>query len=529
MALRTVSTAIALHQQLPSTPPKQMPLDLEQIASEGLNIALSSMQAATASSNRLPTTPPKRKYNDLKPLGKGCANVVVQGKSLCMSPVALKVTTFFNAQHERRIMNQLFFNKTPHCLPCRDLCDPRTFQAKETSASPDAPAMLVTDLIPASDLYEGFLSSSVRMESRLKNDEIITIFISLLQYLKKLSSQKIIHRDLKPRNMIYHRPSRYLTVIDTGLAVDLTRLTEKQPSGQTPNYQAPECVLGNYLAPSIDLWSAGCILFEMLTDQQLIPFDYKTPRDQQNNHLLQMIAARIGKPSSEYLKSFDSAKKYFDRNLKEFIQPLTFNLKPWKEDFIAAVEQKRFSPSEIAAWEEILSKLLTYEKRTSAAELLEHSLFSQDICFHLSLSPDVVSVGVVRACRVPSKDNEELSALDFQKPDLFIPKRSLKHCYHIPQDPENQYFILVIDQKDNLTAHKIELTQDCLIEIKAENCEVREPYKKARNDLIQKLLEESTSSSVATEGSLAIIPSSLKGKSGEESFQKTQDDIESIE
>lgn len=475
MAIRYIPAAAASSYIAPSTPPKRKGIDLEQLATEGLNIALASIPAAAASSSAPLTLSPTRtrSYSNLKPLAKGGQGAVSQALSAHQSPVACKVTSFSLARHEQHLLNTLSYHRTPHSLRCRDLCDPNTHQANENSP-PDAPAMLVTDLIPAKNLHQAFLKSSVPLENRLKRDEIITIFKSLLQYLAKLCSLKIIHRDLKPGNMIYLRSSRQLTVIDLGYAIDLKLFARSAPSGQSPDYQAPESILEDRRSLSIDLWSAGCILFEMLTDQQLIPFDYKTPRDEQNNHLLQMIAARIGKPSPEYLKKYPVAKKYFDETLTQFTHPLNTQLEPWEKVFEAAAERKQFSAEDKAAWKSMLRQLLTYTRRSTAEALLrQESIFSQDTCFHLTLmNPRVEEIRVIRANINPTNP----LAPDFSTTDLVIRKKQLvnHHCLHIPRDAEDEYFIYYKETTNSKFIQPIKLEDKCFV--KLEDAEVVVSY-----------------------------------------------------
>jgi len=77
--------------------------------------------------------------------------------------------------------------------------------------------------------------------------------------MKKL---KIIHCDLKPENIILKNPNRTaIKIIDFG-----SSCFEKEKIYtyiQSRFYRAPEIILGIPYTFAIDMWSFGCILFEL--------------------------------------------------------------------------------------------------------------------------------------------------------------------------------------------------------------------------------------------------------------------------
>lgn len=83
----------------------------------------------------------------------------------------------------------------------------------------------------------------------------------------------LVHRDLKPANLILE-PAGTVKVLDFGLAValdgnDLSKITRTGQSLGTPAYMAPEQVLAGRSGPRTDLYAVGCLLYEMLTGQQV--------------------------------------------------------------------------------------------------------------------------------------------------------------------------------------------------------------------------------------------------------------------
>ncbi|XP_044066279.1 STKc_p38 domain-containing protein isoform X1 [Siniperca chuatsi] len=106
------------------------------------------------------------------------------------------------------------------------------------------------------------------MKQRRLTDRIITyLFYQLLRGLKYIHSSGIIHRDLKPSNLAVNENCE-LKILDFGLA----RQTESEMTGYvvTRWYRAPEVIFNwMHYSQTVDVWSAACILVEMITGQVL--------------------------------------------------------------------------------------------------------------------------------------------------------------------------------------------------------------------------------------------------------------------
>lgn len=90
----------------------------------------------------------------------------------------------------------------------------------------------------------------------------------------------VMHRDLKPENIILDqtRDEERTVVVDFGLAYinegeDTGRVTREGEGVGTPDYLSPEQARGAELTPACDIYSLGCVLYEMLTARP--PFDGK--------------------------------------------------------------------------------------------------------------------------------------------------------------------------------------------------------------------------------------------------------------
>lgn len=119
---------------------------------------------------------------------------------------------------------------------------------------------------------------------RLPNNIIASIMIQTLEGLAYAHTAKgldktplnVIHRDLKPSNILIDQ-SGVLKIVDFGVAkADMNRYaTQEMTAKGTASYMAPEQVLGKKkLTFAVDVFSAGAILFELLTDERLFDGDH---------------------------------------------------------------------------------------------------------------------------------------------------------------------------------------------------------------------------------------------------------------
>lgn len=151
----------------------------------------------------------------------------------------------------------------------------------------------------------------------------------LFQLLRAISychSRRILHRDLKLQNLLVNKDGT-IKLADFGLARTMAvpvRIYTKEVV--TLWYRAPEILLGSkYYGPAVDIWSLGCIFYEMLTKRVLFPGDSEidqlfkifrilgTPTSSQWNEVTDLPYYKASFPcwpSSDFKKLLD--EKYED-------------------------------------------------------------------------------------------------------------------------------------------------------------------------------------------------------------------------
>jgi DNA-binding response OmpR family regulator len=115
-------------------------------------------------------------------------------------------------------------------------------------------------------------------------EEALRLFRELMFALGDIHEKGILHRDLKPQNLMF-RNDGSLAIVDFGIAkhIDAIDRTSHGEILGTPRYMSPEQVQGRALDLRTDIYSAGVLLYQMLTGTHL--FDGETAVEVALNHL----------------------------------------------------------------------------------------------------------------------------------------------------------------------------------------------------------------------------------------------------
>ena len=115
--------------------------------------------------------------------------------------------------------------------------------------------------------------------------------IDILLGVDYMHNHRIIHRDLKPGNILIFK-GHIAKICDFGLAKPYTRQGDQTPGVVTVTYRAPEIILcdPNY-DYKVDVWSLGCIFFELIGKKSLFNED-----SEDDGKLLKNILDNIEKP-----------------------------------------------------------------------------------------------------------------------------------------------------------------------------------------------------------------------------------------
>ncbi|XP_016398745.1 MAPK/MAK/MRK overlapping kinase-like [Sinocyclocheilus rhinocerous] len=186
-------------------------------------------------------------------------------------------------------------------------------------------------------------------ESKVKH-----YMFQLCRSLDHMHSHGIFHRDVKPENILIK--NNVLKLADFGSCRSIFSRPPHTEYISTRWYRAPECLLtdGHY-SQKMDMWSAGCVFFEILSLCPLFPG--RNELDQINK-----IHEVLGSPDITLLQKFKQSRA------------MRFDFPPRRGCGIS-----QLIPQCSAAALSLLHQMLTYdpEERVSARTALQHPCFRE--------------------------------------------------------------------------------------------------------------------------------------------------------
>jgi serine/threonine-protein kinase len=198
---------------------------------------------------------------------------------------------------EHRELGRRFVAKVIHSFLGRDaeLVDRMRVEAQALARLNHPNIVTVTDFRTAPDgrpffvmeQLRGFtLAEELHRRRLLRVSEAVAFARQLLSGLRAAHAIGIVHRDIKPANLFLHEEqdqSRLVKLLDFGLAKVLPGVSARAPRPLavptaprmlmgTPRYVSPEVALGRPVDARSDLYSAGLVLYVMLSGRG--PFDH---------------------------------------------------------------------------------------------------------------------------------------------------------------------------------------------------------------------------------------------------------------
>ena len=146
----------------------------------------------------------------------------------------------------------------------------------------------------------GDLQLFIRKHKRLEEIVALKFLIQMARGLKFLHSKNVIHRDIKPQNLLLSEfsPNAIIKFADFGFAKHLHEAALAQTPCGTPLYMAPEIFEMKEYDAKADVWSIGCVLFEMCVGEP--PFKGTNHRE-----LYKCIQSNTGQLSKNFALSSD--------------------------------------------------------------------------------------------------------------------------------------------------------------------------------------------------------------------------------
>lgn len=141
----------------------------------------------------------------------------------------------------------------------------------------------ITEIIIVMQLVTGGeLFLKLTEEDYISEKDVIFYMRQILEGVDYMHDNSIVHLDLKPENIMLVRPgSRFIKLIDFGLATRINTKEDCKVLAGTPEFVAPEVINFDKISLETDMWSIGVITYLLLTG--VSPFAGDSPQDTLTN------------------------------------------------------------------------------------------------------------------------------------------------------------------------------------------------------------------------------------------------------
>jgi len=205
------------------------------------------------------------KYRILEKIGSGGMSIVYKAQDLLLDrTVAIKCLS-------GDVQEEGLSRFRREGIATGKLDSPHIVNVHELFIAPEQNPYLVMDYVQGEPL-----SNIIRLNGKLNVKRAVHIIIQAAQALEHAHSRGIVHRDIKPSNMIVTTVGgdhNFVKIVDFGIAKLQTpdehgqQLTKAGDVFGSPIYMSPEQCSGLTVDSRSDIYSLGCVFYEMLVGE----------------------------------------------------------------------------------------------------------------------------------------------------------------------------------------------------------------------------------------------------------------------
>ena len=362
------------------------------------------------------------KYEISDAIGQGAYGIVVAARDRTMGKkeeacVAIK-------KIEKAFEHKIFTKRTLRELKIMRLLNHENVIGIKTLLLPKSREEF-EDIYVCRPLMETDLASIIKSQQPLSNEHIQFFIYQILRGLKYIHSAGIIHRDLKPRNLLVNSNCD-LKICDFGLSRAIT--CQNEPGKMTDYvatrwYRAPELLLElREYGPSIDVWSVGCILAELLRRKPFMPGS-----DTKNQ--LDIIFDFFGTPTEDFISSIPKER------LRKFLRSI-----PPKKPKSLDILFPKADPLAVDLLKQML--IVDYRKRFTIDDALKHPYLKDLYCMEDEPTREPVPAGEFEFEKYPLS-LQQLKDLVYEEILLYHSSEFKKEYFRKIETGENAFLDVI--------------------------------------------------------------------------------------
>ncbi|RKO98081.1 hypothetical protein CXG81DRAFT_11353 [Caulochytrium protostelioides] len=287
-------------------------------------------------------------YTNYRIVGNGSFGVVFQAKLVDTDEYGAIKKVLQDKRFKNRELEIMRLVRHPNIVSCK------AFFYTNGEKKDEVFLNLVLEFLPQT-VYRN-LREYTKQKQHMPALNVKLFMYQLFRSLAYIHSLGVCHRDIKPQNLLLDNHTGVLKLCDFGSAKILVPSEPNVSYICSRYYRAPELIFGatNYTT-AIDIWSAGCVMAELMLGQPIFPGDSGV------DQLVEIIKV-LGTPTREQIKAMN-------HNYTEYKFP-QIKACVWTKIF-----RNRPSPEALSLLETCLA--YTPSTRLTASEAMLHPFFDE--------------------------------------------------------------------------------------------------------------------------------------------------------
>ena len=252
------------------------------------------------------------------------------------------------------------------------------YSENESCNSSNNNSLFELDINEYSNSIKNYITEKNRIKTDLNYRKKLLIKQKLLNECKSEKDRIFIQKKIDENFIKNMEINKNINIKITNFGDACFKQKHYSSEIQTRQYRAPEVILGINYNESVDIWSLGCIIFELITGDFLFNPHQGTKYTKNDDHIASIIKL-LGKMPKKLVKCSPDYYKYFtkDGKLKRFDNLKFFSLKD------KLIKDYHIKENEAKPLSDFLMLMFEYypEKRAKAKDLLNHPWLKMEANF----------------------------------------------------------------------------------------------------------------------------------------------------